>query len=47
VTADIERFFEWCKRQGVDRITFRSPRGDDFEALRRTCVDYIRQRLLQ
>ena len=46
-TADpeINRLFEWCKSEGVDRISFKTARGDDFEALRRECVKYIYSKL--
>ncbi len=43
---EINRLFEWCKREGVDRVSFKTSRGDDFEALRRECADYIRGKLL-
>jgi hypothetical protein len=47
VAADpaIGRLFEWCKREGVDRVPFNASRGDDFDTLRRVCVDYIRGKL--
>ena len=47
VAADpeISRLFEWCKRERVDRVSFNTSRGDDFEALRWECVDYICARL--
>lgn len=38
-------FFEWCQRERVDRVTFSTPRGDDFEALRGECIRYMRRRL--
>jgi hypothetical protein len=47
VAADpeIEGLFEWCAMEGVDRIIFDTPRGNDFEALRRECLAYIRRTL--
>lgn len=47
VAADPEigRLFEWCKNEGVDRVPFNASRGDDFDTLRRVCVDYIRRKL--
>jgi len=46
-TADpeINRLFEWCKSEGVDRISFNTARADDFEALRRECVKYVYSKL--
>ena len=41
----VEDLFQWCATEGVDRISFDTPRGDDFEALRRECRDYIRRKL--
>lgn len=47
VVADpeIESLFQWCARERVDFIAFDTPRGNDFEALRRECLAYIRRRL--
>ncbi len=47
IAADpaINRLFEWCEREAVDRVSFNVARRDDFEALRRACVDYIRGKL--
>ncbi len=44
IAADpkIGRLFEWCQRERVDRVTFNTSRGNDFETLRRECVQYIR-----
>ena len=50
-TAQVARYppvrslFEWCEGEGVDSIAFAAPRRNDFEALRRECLAYIRQRL--
>src|ERR1035437_233103 len=41
----VRSLFQWCEGEGVDSIAFATPRGNDFEALRRECLDYIRQRL--
>jgi hypothetical protein len=41
----VRSLFQWCEGEGVDRVAFATPRGNDFEALRRECLDYIRQRL--
>jgi hypothetical protein len=47
VAADPEigDLFQWCMREGVDRILLDTPRRDDFEALRRECVAYVRRKL--
>jgi hypothetical protein len=51
VAADpeIESLFEWCSREGVDGISFDTPHDapheDEFKALQRTCLDYIRRKL--
>jgi hypothetical protein len=47
VAADsrIEALFRWCAGEDVDRIVFGAPRGNDFEALRRECLAYIRRTL--
>lgn len=42
---EIGRLFEWCKSEGVDRVSFKTSRGDDFDTLRRVSVDYIRGKL--
>jgi hypothetical protein len=44
-SSAVEDLFQWCTTEGVDRITFDTPRGDDFEALRRECLSYIRRTL--
>jgi hypothetical protein len=36
----------WCEHSGVDYVPFNAPRGDDFEALKRECVDYIARTIL-
>lgn len=41
----IEALFDWCRREGVQRIILDTPREDDFGALQRECLDYIRRRL--
>ena len=47
VAADpeVEGLFQWCVREGVDRILFDTPRENDFEALRQECLAYIRRKL--
>ena len=47
VAADpeIERLFQWCAAESVDRIKFDTPDGNDFDALRRACLNYIRGKL--
>jgi hypothetical protein len=47
VAADpeIEGLFQWCASEGVDRVFLDTPAGNDFEALRRACLDYIRGKL--
>jgi hypothetical protein len=47
VAADpeIEDLFQWCAIEGVDRVFLDTPAGNDFEALRRACLDYIRGKL--
>jgi len=47
VAADpaVEDLFKWCATEGVDHMSFDTPRGDDFEALRQKCRDYIRRKL--
>lgn len=42
---EIESLFQWCVGEGVDNIMFDTPRGNDFEALRRECLAYIRRKL--
>jgi len=42
---DVEGLFQWCAREGVDRILFDAPRENDFEALREECLAYIRRKL--
>ena len=41
----VRSLFRWCEAEGVDGIAFAAPRRNDFEALRRECLNYIRQRL--
>jgi hypothetical protein len=47
VAADpeVESLFQWCATEGVDRICFDTPSGNDFEGLRRACLSYIRRGL--
>ena len=47
VAADpeVEELFRWCAREGVDHISFDTPRRNDFEALRRECLAYTRRKL--
>ena len=47
VAADpeVEDLFQWCASEGVDHIAFDTPRRNDFEALRRECLLYIRRKL--
>ena len=42
---EVEGLFQWCAREGVDRILFDTPRKNDFEALRQECLAYIRRKL--
>ncbi len=42
---DIEALFQWCANESVDGISFDTPRGNDFEALRRECRDYFRRKV--
>lgn len=44
--ADIKKLCRWCELEGTDLIEFDTPRGNDFEALQRECVAYMRQKLL-
>jgi hypothetical protein len=41
----VEDLFQWCATEGVDHISFDTPRANDFEALRRECLAYIRRKL--
>jgi hypothetical protein len=41
----IRGLFQWCDAEGVDRIAIDTPRENDFEALRRECLAYIRRKL--
>jgi hypothetical protein len=41
----VRSLFQWCEGEGVDSIAFAAPRRNDFEALQRECLGYIRQRL--
>ena len=41
----VEDLFQWCATEGVDHISFDTPRGDDFEGLQRECLAYIRRKL--
>jgi hypothetical protein len=36
----------WCEHSGVDYVPFNASRGDDFETLKRECVDYITSTIL-
>ncbi|MGI8991162.1 MAG: hypothetical protein ACR2I2_16485 [Bryobacteraceae bacterium] len=42
---DIESLFQWCATESVDNISFDSPRGNDFGALRRECLAYFRRKV--
>jgi hypothetical protein len=42
---DIEALFAWCETEGVDRVSFDTPAGKDFAALKQSCLDYIRQKV--
>lgn len=42
----VERLFGWCHVEGVDCIPLYTCRGDDFDTLKRRCVEYIREKLL-
>jgi hypothetical protein len=44
-SLSVRRLFQWCDSEGVDSIAFAAPRRNAFEALRRECLGYIRQRL--
>jgi hypothetical protein len=41
----VKEFFKWCATEGVDHISFDTPRGNDFAALRQQCLAYIRHKL--
>ncbi len=41
----VEDLFKWCAGEGVDRVTFDHPAGDDFAELSRQSLDYIRARI--
>src|ERR1017187_1939833 len=41
----VRSLFQWCEGEGVDSISFAAPRRNVFEALRRECLGYIRQKL--
>jgi hypothetical protein len=43
---EIRALRRWCKQQGVDYVKFHASHEDDFETLRRECVDYITAQLL-
>jgi hypothetical protein len=43
---EVENLFRWCSLHGMDFVTFDTPRGDDFEALQRECLAYMRRKLL-
>ena len=47
VAADsrIEALFEWCAGEDVERIVFDTPTSNDFAALSRECLAYIRRTL--
>ena len=42
---EVESLFHWCEVEGVDRVTFDTPGGNDFAVLRRNCLDYFRRKL--
>jgi hypothetical protein len=42
---EVDRFLEWCMAEGVDWFPFDALRGDDFEVLTATCVEYLREKL--
>ncbi|MBM4047613.1 MAG: hypothetical protein FJ279_21110 [Planctomycetes bacterium] len=42
----IESLVKWCRLEGVDCIPLYTSRADDFETLKRRCVDYILGKLL-
>ena len=41
----VEDLFNWCANEGADTIAFDHPSGDDFEELRRQCLEYIRKQI--
>lgn len=41
----VEDLFKWCANEGADTIAFDHPSGDDFEELRRQCLEYIRKQI--
>lgn len=43
---EIENLYRWCYSEGVDFVTFDTPRDDDFDTLQRECLDYFRRKLL-
>ena len=42
----IEQMLRWCEHSGVDYISFNASRENDFETLKRECVDYITRTIL-
>jgi hypothetical protein len=46
VQPEVENLFRWCDLHGMDFVTFDTPREDDFQALQRECLAYIRTKLL-
>lgn len=38
-----QELFRWCAEKGVDHFTLDAPRGGEFEALQKRCLDYIRK----
>lgn len=43
--AEIGLLDEWCRGQAIDTVYIDTPGRDDFEALRRQSISYLRQRL--
>lgn len=42
----IHKLLRWCEQSGVEVVHFHSSRANDFETLKRECVDYIIRKLL-
>jgi hypothetical protein len=42
----IEGMLRWCEHSGVDYVSFNASRENDFETLKRECVDYITRTIL-
>lgn len=45
VNRPIRALFKWCQHENVDTILIETPKSDDFQALQRTCLSYIRRKL--